>query len=82
MPPAIPLILAGIQAALAIAPQVEEVVLGAKQLIAGLFKAGVISKDQQDALHAWVDAQAALARLGIVPPAWTVEPDPAPPKPS
>lgn len=76
MPPALPPILAGIQAAIAIAPEVEQVIAGAKQLIAGLFIKGLISKEQQDVLHAWVDNQAGLSRLGIVPPSWQVEADP------
>jgi hypothetical protein len=81
MPPAIPLILAGIQAAIAIAPEVEQVIAGAKQLIVGLFSKGLITKEQQDTLHAWVDSQAAMAQAGLVPASWQVDPDPAPATP-
>jgi len=77
MPPAIPVILAGIQAAIAIAPQVEEIVVSAKALITALFTAKLLSKEQQDALHLWVDAQAALAVQGIVPPSWQVQANPS-----
>jgi len=41
-----------------------------------LFSKGLISKEQQDTLHAWVDSQANMAKLGMVPASWQVEPDP------
>ncbi len=76
MPPALPLILAGIQAAITAAPQIEEVIKSAKQLLSALLTAKVISKEQQDALHQWVDAHAAMVNQGIEPPSWDVAPDP------
>jgi hypothetical protein len=74
--PALPIILAGIQAAIGAAPAVVEVIKSAKDLITSLFTAGLITADQQNALHAWVDAHSALVKAGLTPPAWTVEPDP------
>lgn len=73
----IPLILAGIQAALSAAPKVAEIAKAAKELVSALFTAKVITKEQQDALMRWVDVQAELAGLGIYPESWGVEPDPA-----
>jgi hypothetical protein len=75
MPALLPIILAGIQAAISAAPQVAEVIAAAKNLLTSLFGAGVISKEQQDALHQWVDSHAALVQQGIEPPSWSVEPD-------
>lgn len=69
-------ILQGILAAVSAAPQVAAVIEGAKTLISGLVDAKLITTDQQNALHAWVDTQAKLASVGITPPAWTVEADP------
>jgi hypothetical protein len=76
MPAALILVLQGIQAALGLAPQVEAVAISAKSLISALFAAKLISAEQQNALHAWVDSHAQLAAAGIVPPAWQVQPDP------
>jgi hypothetical protein len=72
-------ILAGIQAAISAAPGVLNIVEKGKALIASLFGAGVITKDQQDALHAHVDSMAALAATGIIPDHWKVEADPTNP---
>lgn len=71
-------ILQGILAAVSAAPQVAAVIDGAKALISGLVEAKMITTDQQNALHTWVDTQAKLASVGITAPAWTVEPDPTP----
>jgi hypothetical protein len=76
MPAVIPLIISAIQAAIAAAPQVAKVVAGAKAWISSLFAGGIITAEQQDALHAHVDSIAALNATGIRPAAWTVEPDP------
>lgn len=75
---ALPLILQGILAAVQAAPQVAELIKGAKDFITSLTTAKIITADQQNLLHAWVDNQSALAASGIVPPSWKVEPDPAP----
>lgn len=72
----IALILQGIQAAIALAPRVAEIAKAGKDMIDALFTAKVITKEQQDALHRFVDNQSELAALGIVPPSWQVEPDP------
>lgn len=66
----------GLNAAISAAPKIADIVVKAKDLVASLFAAGVISKDKQDAIHLAIDARAALAAAGIVDPAWTVEPDP------
>jgi hypothetical protein len=78
MPPA-NLIIQGVLAAIQAAPQVIEVVTSAKNFIASLVGAKVISVAQQDAVHAFADAQEKLLESGYVPPAWTVEPDPGAP---
>jgi len=76
MPPLIPLIIAGIEAALQAAPQIADVVDKAKALISSLFTAGVITAEQQNTLHAHIDQHAADLAAGNVPTPWTVEPDP------
>ena len=74
---ALPLILQGILAAVQAAPQIAEVIKAGKDLISALFTAKVITAEEQQALHDYVDAHAAATALGIVPPAWQVEPDPS-----
>lgn len=64
------------QAAIAAAPKVAALVVKAKEYIEALFTAGLISKEQQDQLHAHMDAAQAAALSGNTPPHWTVEPDP------
>lgn len=71
------LLIQGIEAAIAAAPRVVELVAKAKDLVTALFTAKVITKDQQDALHARIDSQALMAAAGIIPAHWQVEPDPA-----
>ncbi len=73
---AILLILQAIEAAIAAAPKVIEIVVKAKEFITTLFTAGAISKEVQDAMHLSVDSKAALAQAGVVDPAWRVDPDP------
>jgi predicted RNA-binding protein associated with RNAse of E/G family len=70
------LIIQGVQAAIAAAPQVVDLVVKAKDFIASLFSAGLITKEQQDRIHAHVDAVCAAALAGQELPEWTVEPDP------
>lgn len=72
----IPQILAGIQAAINAAPQVIGIVNSAKALFVSLFEAGLITVEQQKAIHDHIDSIVAMAKLGIVPPHWQVEPDP------
>lgn len=68
-------IIQGIQMAIALAPKVVEIVTAGKNLITSLFSAGLITKEQQDAIHAHLDSYAALWAAGI-PVHWTIEPDP------
>lgn len=77
MPPLL-LIIQGIQAAITLAPGAIKIVEAAKAMIESLFQAGVISAQEQNALFAHVDALQAAVLAGEVPPAWRVEPDPAP----
>jgi hypothetical protein len=75
-PVTISTVIAGIQALVTAAPKAAAVIKSAKDMIAAMFDAGLITKEQQDALNAFVDGNAALAAAGIVPPAWQVRPDP------
>jgi hypothetical protein len=70
------LILQGIQAAIALAPEAARIVTQAKALFEALFTQRLITKAQQDALDASVDSWTSLAMAGIVPPAWQVRPEP------
>ena len=69
-------ILAGIQAAINAAPQIEGIVASAKALFVSLFNGGVITVAQQQAAHAYVDAGAAMWQANLIPPQWQVQPDP------
>lgn len=69
-------IISAIQLAIAAAPKAIKLYEDSKAYISALFKAGVISKADQDALHAHVDAIQAAVDAGEVPPSWTVEKDP------
>jgi hypothetical protein len=66
-----------IQSAIAAAPQLVSLVTSAKAFIAELFGAGVITKAQQDQLHAHVDAICSAVLTGKEPPEFQVEADPA-----
>lgn len=69
-------IMAAIQGALVIAPDVFEAALAARQFIASLFTARVLTAAEQNALFGRV-TELCVARLkGEVPPHWRVEPDP------
>ena len=76
MPPTVLMALDGLEALIQAEPQIASVVSAVKNLITGLFGAGIITADQQNALHARIDAVAAAAQAGQVLPEWTVEPDP------
>jgi hypothetical protein len=82
MPPALIGIVAGIEMAIKLAPGVISVVTKAKDFIASLFGAGVITAAQQNALFARVDELARQAEAGEDPSWWTVEPDPIPVTPT
>jgi hypothetical protein len=77
-PATIALIIQGIQAAITAAPQVEALVVSAKDFIASLFKAGLISYDTQNTIHAHIDQVVAMALQGLEPLDWEVQPDPVP----
>lgn len=68
-----------VNAILASSPKIIETVGNVKALLDALFTAKLITADQQNALMAHVDAQAALAQAGVVPDHWQVEPDPVTP---
>jgi hypothetical protein len=70
------LLVQAIQAVIAAAPQIAELAVKTKDYIAALFGAGIITKEQQDKLHAHVDAVCAAAIAGTELPHWTVEADP------
>lgn len=70
------LVVQGIQAAIAAAPQIEAVATSAKNFITTLFENGVITAAQQNAVHAHVDAVAAAVANGQTPPEFVVAPDP------
>ncbi len=77
MTPAIlALIIQGLQAAISAAPQLKEIYQNARDLINNLFSAKAITIDQQNALHAHIDAIETAFENGQEPPAWQVEPDP------
>lgn len=78
-PASILLILKGLQIAINAAPQVVDIINGAKQIFTGLFTSGKITKEQQDALHGTVDSICAMAKAGLLPPEFQVEPDPVTP---
>lgn len=59
------------------APVIQKAVQNAITFIETLFKAGVITKEDQDKLMAHVDDIALATIHGEPPPAWTVEPDPS-----
>lgn len=75
-PAALLLVIQGIEAAIAAAPQVIDVAEKGKALIDSLFTAGAITVDQQTATKSHVDAVQSAVQAGTVPPAWTVEADP------
>lgn len=76
MPPVIFMVLGGIQAAIQEFPQIMSIVEKGKDFFSGLVGDGVITKEQQDALHQRIDDLSDAAQAGKIPPAWEVEPDP------
>lgn len=65
-------IMAGIQAA----PKVEALVQSGMAYIKGLFDAGLISAETQNACFAYAEAVCAARKAGIIPAAAQVQPDP------
>ena len=66
-------IIQAILAALSAAPQAIELATKAKDFFSGMFSAGLITADTQNALHARVDADLLLFSKGI-PVHWQVQP--------
>jgi len=75
-PDVIALIVQGIQAAIKAAPAIEAVAVSARDWIASLFKAGLISAATQDRIFTHVNFVCDAALAGTEDPAWLVEPDP------
>lgn len=73
---ALPLVIQGITAVISAAPQIEAAVESAKNYITSLFEQGLITVDQQNAVHAHVDAVAVAVASGTPLPEWVVAPDP------
>ena len=69
------LILSGIQALLASAPSIVGLADQIKTVINNLFGSGVITADEQNALHAVCDAHMAATLAGQRPAALVVDPD-------
>lgn len=69
-------IMAAIQGAIAIAPDVIKVAAAAKDFISALFSGGVITKEEQDSMHSRVTALCVARLKGELPPHWAIEPDP------
>jgi hypothetical protein len=76
MPPAVIAIISGIEMAIRLLPGVINVVTTAKEFLASLFGAGVITAAQQAALFARIDEITRQAVAGQLPEHWAVEPDP------
>jgi hypothetical protein len=54
------------------APVAETVYADFKNAITELFGAGLITKEQQDSLHAWADSHQAAVLANVVPPEFVV----------
>ncbi len=76
-PATIALIVQGIQAAIQAAPAIASVAIAAKDWIASLFAAGLISAETQNRIFAHVDFVCEAALAGTESPAWLVEADPS-----
>lgn len=66
------------QMAISAAPQVVELVTQAKNYFSAMFTAKLITAEQQNLLHAHIDSISAMAKAGLFPSHWQVEPDPTP----
>jgi hypothetical protein len=75
------LIVQAVMAALAAAPQAVELANAAREFVTQLFKAGLITKEVQDATFDYVNAVTKMHRLGIISPSFQVQPDPGPSNP-
>ena len=77
MPPIAIEILNYIRLAMAAAPQVKELIIEGRKMVDTLFGVGLITKEQQDACHAYCDEVQRAALAGEVPPELTIEADPS-----
>lgn len=73
MPPFILALVGFIQLAIKAAPMAKQVYTDGRALIEALFKGGLISKAQQDALMQWADEHQTAVLAGEVPPELKVE---------
>jgi len=69
-------IMAAIQGAIAIAPDVIKLAASAKTFITDLFGSGVITAQEQNDMHTRVTALCIARLKGELPAHWAVEPDP------
>lgn len=75
-PATILLLVEAFQAAIAAAPQVVALAKQAKDFFVTLFSNGLITKAEQDAVHAHMDQWVTCLTSGTVPLEFTVEADP------
>lgn len=66
-------IINGINLAVQAAPKILEVGTAAVDFAAALFGAGVITREQQEAVNVYVEAVQSAALAGLRPPHWQVE---------
>lgn len=76
MPPIIITIVGAIEMLIRVAPGIQSVVQKAKDLVASLFEAKLITAAEQKALFDRIDAIAIEALAGNFPAWWKVEDDP------
>ena len=69
-------IVTALELAIRAEPEAAAIVKAGKKFIKATFGAGVITKEQQNALHAHVDAYQTAILAGQTPPEFLVEPDP------
>lgn len=67
-----------IQGIIAAAPEIASAVKSVKDFVQSLASSKVITVEQQNALHEYVDGCQSLALAGIRPDAWIPRPDPTP----
>lgn len=76
IPPIVLAIVSTIQAAIKYAPTAIALFKVIRDNVTMLFQKKLITKEQQDQLHTWVDAICAQAEAGKIPASWQVEADP------
>lgn len=69
-------IMAAIQGAITIAPDVIEAAMAARQFVAALFTAKVLTAEEQNALFANITTLCTARLKGELPSHWKVEADP------